>query len=58
MNLRDLTVAELRDLQRKCQAEFARWKNGNGQRPKTDEDVWNYAFSTALRLRLALEVKP
>lgn len=58
MTLRDLTPTQLRDMQIRCEAEFAKWKNGSGQQQKTESEVWNFAYSCALRARLELVEKP
>lgn len=58
MTLRDLTPDQLRDMQQRCEAEFSNWQNGAGQKPRTPQEIWNYAYSCALRARLELETKP
>lgn len=57
MTLRELNPDQLRALQQRCEAEFSNWQNGNGQRYKTEQDIWNYAWSRGLSSGLGFEAK-
>lgn len=57
MTLRDLSNDEVVMLQKLCMSEFEVWKKRVGIRPASREEVWQAAWSNALKARLQLTKK-